>query len=115
MKDAGKELKRWRESHGLTQEQVATKMKGEHADARLSKLENGKTAKPPMEDLVDIGAYFHKTPNEMAELYGYWTPEPDEERRAVVIDIVRRLPPRWFAWLRTYALRAWAEANLPKS
>ncbi len=105
---AGAELRRLRESalitpdmrgyihdarmYGLTLEEVATISKGSVSKATLSKLERGETDAPSAKALAALGRIYHMTPNDMAQLYGYWEPVVETSREdSRVIRFLRQV------------------------
>lgn len=61
-------------TNGLTIEEVATLSNGALSRSVISKLERGEVKHPSLDMLVELGKIYHLTPNDMAELFGYWEP-----------------------------------------
>jgi transcriptional regulator with XRE-family HTH domain len=107
---AGKDLERMRKELGPTQAEVewqTRKLGFEVEQQSISKLERGAIEKPSMRDLVALGRVYGRTPNEMAQLYGYWEGEKVEKETPVTKVVVQlqlilsRLKPKQ----REYAIR----------
>lgn len=96
---AGQALRGRREALQLTQRQASDRIlriaKMDVSPQELSRIENGQTLFPSMESLVAIGLAFDMTPNEVAQLYGYWMPSTDhaEDRELrPLMTKLRRIP-----------------------
>jgi transcriptional regulator with XRE-family HTH domain len=61
-------------TNGLTIEDVVTLSKGELSRSVISKLERGEIKNPSLDLLMEVAKIYQMTPNDMAELYGYWQP-----------------------------------------
>lgn len=90
----GRELVRLREERSLSQRDAAN-MAGVGTFQQLASLEKGLVENPSMMHLVAYGKLYGKTPNEIAELYGYWEDFAKEESGYLTIlrDLTNNLPP----------------------
>jgi transcriptional regulator with XRE-family HTH domain len=70
----GTRLRELRRALNLSQAQVAEQI-GWH-QTEVSALENGRQVSPTMETLVRLGSVYGLSPNELAELAGWWTGPP---------------------------------------
>lgn len=88
VRQGGEWLRRHRERMGMTQRDV-DRMSGISAQ-NISSLENGLISKPSMPMLVQIGALYGVTPNDIAEAYGWWRVPTQIERdeRLIYLDSV---------------------------
>ena len=86
----GKELKRLREERGLSL-RPAAEQAGVGTEQQLSQLETGRVQNPSMKTLVGYGKLYGKTPNEMAEMYGYWTREEEQQQGDGYLKVLRTL------------------------
>lgn len=92
VRHAGHRIRVMREERHLTQTELGKKA-GVSTQA-VSRLELGTIGKPDMATLVKIGRVFGMTPNEIAELYGYWVSmDEDQERLDRLRARVNALPP----------------------
>jgi transcriptional regulator with XRE-family HTH domain len=77
-KEAGEVLQTLRKKHNLTQQGLSLAAGfNDQGGLKLpletvTRLERGIMARPTMEDLVIYGGVLHLTPNDVAEIYGYW-------------------------------------------
>lgn len=93
VRHAGHQLRVMREERQLTQTELGRKA-GISTQA-VSRLELGTIAKPDMDTLVKIGTAFGMTPNEIAELYGYWVPiDPFSERGEQLRARILKMPEK---------------------
>ena len=68
----GHKLRELRQARQWTQRDVERETKGAVPSQQVSRIENGAVADPSMKDLVALGRIYGLTPNDVAELYGYW-------------------------------------------
>jgi transcriptional regulator with XRE-family HTH domain len=59
---------------GLTLEEVAALSHGELSKATISKMERGEVTSPSLKSIVVLGQIYHLSPNDMAEIFGFWEP-----------------------------------------
>jgi transcriptional regulator with XRE-family HTH domain len=71
---AAQMLRLERVKRGWSLSDVVEKAGGGFSTQTLSGIETGKTTEPGFRVLVKLGGLYGWTPNDMAELYGYWTP-----------------------------------------
>lgn len=77
----GHKLRELRQARQWTQRDVERETKGAVPSQQVSRIENGAVADPSMKDLVALGRIYGLTPNEVAELYGYWRAPGGENAR----------------------------------
>jgi transcriptional regulator with XRE-family HTH domain len=61
-------------TNGLTLEEVAALSKGALSKATISKMERGETESPSLASATALGKIYHLSPNDMAEIFGFWEP-----------------------------------------
>lgn len=100
VRQAGAKLRRLREIHHLDQRDVYARTHGKLINQQLSRLERGVVERPSMRDLCLLAEVYDLTPNDMAELFGYWTPrgksalEREDERIRHMKVVASKLPPQ---------------------
>lgn len=100
VKTAGESFRERRRALQLNQRQAADRIARvtgfEVSPQELSRVENGQTMYPSMESLVAMGTTYGMTPNEVAQLFGYWRPlaepEDDQELRTLMFRL-RQISP----------------------
>jgi transcriptional regulator with XRE-family HTH domain len=60
--------------YGLTLEEVAALSHGELSKATISKMERGEVTSPSLKSIVVLAQIYHLSPNNMAEIFGFWEP-----------------------------------------
>lgn len=83
-----REFLRRRLELGLSQDELKQKA-GLGSQNLVSMLERNVTEKPSMEDLVRLGKVFRMTPNEIAEVAGWWYPDKEPKLPRELDDFVR--------------------------
>ena len=96
LRRVGLKLARLREIHHMTQRDVQRATGGRILAQQLSRLETGQVERPSLHDTSLLAALYGLTPNDMAELYGYWTPrtateEPEDPRVRRAKQVARTL------------------------
>lgn len=95
-KFAGEALRDMRTRMGRKMDDIERETGGIVSQQQLSKLERGAVQRPSMEALVALGKVYDKSPNQMAQLYGYWEPgaaeAPDDPRIQLLLSLLKRLP-----------------------
>lgn len=121
----GRRLLQYREAQKLTQRDVERKTVERYGQEnalisqQVSRIEDGKIEKPPMRDLVLLGDLYDLTPNDVAEMYGYWTPRERGRKRqnprlTHALELYSRLPAsqqeKIIAWLEVAVQLALTES-----
>lgn len=93
MRVAGQALRDMRENMHMTLREVSADTHISHAN--INRLELGITADPPFETMCRLAQYYNKTPNEIAEIYGYWHPKSESRDPRVrrLAEFALELPP----------------------
>lgn len=92
----GYQLAQLRDLQGLKQRDIERMTEGVLNSAQVSRIETGKIAEPTMRDLVLLGELYGKTPNEVAEMFGYWHPRlRGDEQLEQLAQEVAKLPPKY--------------------
>lgn len=97
--EGGHKLRELRHRRELSQRDVE-RMTGDIVPSQqVSRIEAGVIREPTMRDLVALGQVYGLSPNQVAALYGYWTPmqEPSGEPGDVASqlrNLLLTLPPR---------------------
>ena len=122
LRRTGRLLRTLRRSKQLRPADVAQLSEGVLSAHQVSELEAGAVEQPPMRDLVAYGRILDLTPNDVAELYGWWqepgqAPMPEDAHIAQARRVAERLPPdvqtEFYHWLDFAVAYAAEKALLP--
>lgn len=88
---AGAQLKYLRNMKEMTQQTAAERSGGKLTVPAISRLENGTLGRPSMYELCAYAEVLGMTPNEVAEIFGYWREDGEPSQEPAEIAEARRL------------------------